>query len=153
MNLKMRHSFIFFIFSLVSCKSLIVNPAPQLSSPLKQYTISQKFATVWNASHQGIDLKANRGTPVLSSHSGKVVYAGKRLSGYGYTVIIEYSEDWSTLYAHLNEIKTQEGTNVLRGSVIGTVGRTGKATGDHLHFELMHKKQPVNPLPYLYKSL
>ncbi len=151
MNLKIQKIFflIFLCFNLVYCASLIATPAPKLSWPLKNRTISQKFAPIWNSSHQGLDFKADRGSFVFSSHSGKVIYSGKKLTNYGNTVIIEFSKYWSTLYAHLHEIKVKEGTYVSRGDIIGTVGRSGKATGDHLHFELMYKQQPINPLLYL----
>ena len=150
MNLKIQNFLLFLplCFVLTHCASLIVTPAPKLSLPLKKTVISQKFAPIWNSSHQGLDLKARRGTPVLSSHSGRVIYAGKRFTGYGKTVIVEFSKYWSTLYAHLHEIKVKEGSSVSIGDIIGTVGRTGRATGSHLHFELMYKQQPVNPLPY-----
>ena len=74
---------------------------------------------------------------------------GKRLTGYGKTVIVEFSTNWAALYAHLQEIKVKEGEKVSRGEILGTVGNSGKAIGTHLHFELMHKKQPVDPLIYL----
>ncbi len=151
MNYNLQKLFICFLlcFNFVYCSSLIVSPAPTLSWPLKKVKISQKFAPIWNASHQGLDFKANTGTPVLSSHSGKVVYAGRRLTGYGKTVIVEYSKFWSTLYAHLHHIQVKEGERLSKGDILGTVGQTGRATGSHLHFELMYKKQPINPLPYL----
>ena len=141
--------YFFLLFFLTSCQFLIKNPPPSLSWPLKNQVINQKFAPIWNSSHQGIDLKAQLGTPVFSSHSGRVIYAGQRFSGYGKVVIVEFSNYWSSLYAHLNEIKVQEGQTVKQGALIGTVGRTGKVTGVHLHFELIYKKQPVNPLLYL----
>jgi len=146
----MKYRLLFLVLYFVGCQFLIKTPLPsQLIWPLKHYTISQQFAPVWNSSHQGIDLKADLGTPVFSSHSGQVVYAGMQLSGYGKTVIIEWSDNWSTLYAHLNEIQVQSGQYIEQGHQIGTVGQTGKATGAHLHFELLYQKQAINPLFYL----
>ena len=140
---------IFTSLFLIQCRSLVQVPPPPLKSPLKKTIITQKFSPFWNPSHRGIDFKANRGTPIFSSHSGRVVYAGKRLSGFGNTVIVEYSKHWSTLYAHLDSIKVQEGQKVSQGDVLGTAGNTGRSSGVHLHFELIYNKQSVNPMPYL----
>ena len=134
---------------LSACSLFIKSPPPLFSWPLKNYRLSQTYAPLWNAAHQGIDLAAPKGTPVFSSHTGKVVYAGKRLSGYGKTVIIEYSSRWSTLYAHLETIHVKTGWIIAQGHQLGTVGQTGNAKGAHLHFEMLYKKQPVNPLLYL----
>ena len=137
------------VFFLSACTLFIKSTPPPLSWPLKNYRLSQAYAPRWNASHQGIDMAAPKGTPVFSSHSGRVVYAGNRLSGYGKTVIVEYSRHWSTLYAHLQTIHVKTGWKIPRAFPLGTVGHTGKARGSHLHFELIYKKQPVNPVPYL----
>lgn len=148
LNKKSIWIFGFFLI-LISCRSLIYTPPPFFAWPLKKYKLTQNFAPVWNPSHQGVDFKAPRGTPVLASHSGKVIYAGQRLTGYGLTVIVEFSPYWSTLYSHLHTITVKEGQKVLSGHQVGTVGRSGKASGDHLHFEIIYKTQPVNPLLYL----
>ena len=116
--------------------------------PLKKYKLTQKFSSFKKPPHLGIDLKAKIGTLVLSSHSGKIVYAGNRLTGYGNMVIVEHSS-WASLYAHLQKIKVKTGQTVSKGDVIGTLGNTGKTTGPHLHFELIYKQKTVNPLKYL----
>ena len=109
--------------------------------------LTQHFSL--NSPHLGIDLKANKGTPVLSSHTGTVIYAGQKLTGYGKTIIIEGPSGWASLYAHLNSIKVKQGQHLKPKEVIGTVGRTGRSSGPHLHFELMFNKTPLNPLNYL----
>ena len=136
-----------FLFS--SCALFIKTPPPSLSWPLRKNRVSQTYAPLWNASHQGIDLSAPEGAPVFSAHSGRVIYAGSRLSGYGKTVIVEHSPYWSTLYAHLKDIHVTTGQSIPKAWPLGTVGQTGKVRGAHLHFELLYKKQPVNPLIYL----
>lgn len=138
---------LFFTFN--SCKSFLHSPPPPLSLPLKKYRISQSFAPKNNVSHQGIDLAAPKGTNIYGSHSGKVIYAGDQFSRYGKIVIVEYSNKWSSLYAHLNKIQVKKGDRIKIQQVIGTVGNSGKSSGFHLHFELMYNKQPVNPLHYL----
>jgi murein DD-endopeptidase MepM/ murein hydrolase activator NlpD len=85
--------------------------------------------------HQGIDLAAPMGTPVLAAFSGTVKTADF-LGGYGLTVILEHDDGTQeTLYAHLSEILVEPGTWVEQGMAIGRVGSTGNSTGPHLHFE------------------
>jgi len=100
-------------------------------------------------SHWGIDLANRRGTPILAAQDGRVIYAGSGFRGYGRLVIIEHNKDWATLYSHLDKILVKEGQIVSKGEKIGLMGRTGRATGVHLHFEIRYQRRPVNPLAYL----
>ncbi len=89
--------------------------------------------------HNGIDLKASVGTPVMSALSGKVVGAGNTdtvcpNASYGKWVLVEHPNGLSSLYAHLSVIKVSEGQDVGTGEVLGFSGETGYATGPHLHF-------------------
>lgn len=85
--------------------------------------------------HQGVDLAAPTGTPVLAAFSGRVKTA-EFLGGYGMTVILEHSDGTQeTLYAHLSEILVEPGDWIDQGAAIGRVGSTGNSTGPHLHFE------------------
>jgi murein DD-endopeptidase MepM/ murein hydrolase activator NlpD len=99
--------------------------------------------------HYGIDLAAPKGTLILAAESGTVIYTGSGFRGYGKLIVIEHDEKWATLYAHLDKFSVQEGDRVKRGQKIGEMGRTGRATGVHLHFEIRYNRQPVNPLMYL----
>lgn len=99
--------------------------------------------------HYGVDLAAPKGTPILASEAGVVVYAGKGFSGYGKLIVVEHNDEWATLYAHLNKYSVKEGERVKQGQKIGEMGRTGRASGVHLHFEIRYNRQPVNPLMYL----
>jgi len=86
--------------------------------------------------HQGIDIGAPIGTPVIAAHTGKVEMADI-VSGYGLTVILRHTDNLhSTLYGHLSQIFVQPGQVVKQGTVIGLVGNTGNSTGPHLHFEV-----------------
>ena len=97
----------------------------------------------------GVDLAGKRGYRIYAAHDGIVVYAGRGFRGYGNMILLEYDGQWATLYAHLDGFRVKTGDRVSTGQTIGTMGRTGRATGVHLHFELLKKKQPVDPLPYL----
>ncbi|MDJ0733476.1 MAG: M23 family metallopeptidase [Nostocaceae cyanobacterium] len=98
--------------------------------------------------HNGMDITAPYGTPIKSSTSGRVSFAGYQ-SGYGKTVIVTHSGGVSTLYAHLSSILVGRGRSVSRNTVIGRVGSTGFTTGPHLHFEVRINGSPVNPSPYV----
>jgi murein DD-endopeptidase MepM/ murein hydrolase activator NlpD len=98
--------------------------------------------------HKGIDLAAQRGTAVMASHDGMVIYTGKEFRGYGKMIMIE-KDGWATLYGHLDKIIVYEGQKVRQGDVIGALGNTGRSSGPHLHFEIRKADGPIDPLPYL----
>lgn len=98
--------------------------------------------------HTGLDISAPKGTPVKAADTGEVLFTGW-LSGYGNVVIIDHGGNLTTVYAHLSSIGCAEGAKVNRGSVIGNVGATGVATGNHLHFETRVNGDAVNPMRYL----
>ena len=104
--------------------------------------------------HKGIDLAAPRGSAVMSSHDGVVIYAGSEFRGYGKMVMIESLDprdggNWATLYGHLDKILVYEGKRVKQGEVIGALGNTGRSSGPHLHFEIRRLNGPIDPLPML----
>lgn len=101
-----------------------------------------------NKMHNGIDIKAPRGTPIVASADGVVTYAGRR-RGYGNVVEVDHGNGLETIYAHLNEIGVQEGVDVLQGEILGTVGATGNATTPHIHYEVRVDQQPHDPWLFL----
>ncbi|WP_051257893.1 M23 family metallopeptidase [Desulfovibrio cuneatus] len=98
--------------------------------------------------HWGIDIRAKRGTEVLAAAPGKVVFVGKGQRGYGKTVDIEHQNGFVTRYAHLDRFYIKNGAVVQEGTLIGTVGRSGRTTGANLHFEVLKNGQRLNPLEY-----
>jgi murein DD-endopeptidase MepM/ murein hydrolase activator NlpD len=117
--------------------------------PVDRANFSRGFMPNKRRPHLGIDLAAKKGTPVMSSHRGTVIYAGRDFRGFGNMVLIEAGNGWATIYAHLERFLVKEGQKVIQGQVIGTMGRTGRATGVHLHFEIRKDRGPVDPLLYL----
>lgn len=106
--------------------------------------------------HQGTDLAAPEGTPVVAAFSGRVEIAGW-LGGYGLIVVISHGDTHETRYAHLSEVLVKPGQEIKQGSVIGLVGSTGMATGPHLHFEIWQKMQEglvaIDPTPQLILAM
>lgn len=98
--------------------------------------------------HNGIDLPAPRKTPIFASASGRVI-TSSRIKGYGKTVIIDHGSGVQTLYAHNAENIVKNGAYVQKGQIIGLVGATGRATGNHLHFEIRINSEHRDPLSYL----
>lgn len=97
--------------------------------------------------HKGVDYGAPIGSPIYAVADGKVQFSGKR-STYGNTVVLEHGEGRTTLYAHMSKINadTKTGTRVQRGDIIGYVGKTGRVTGAHLHYEFRIAGKHVDPL-------
>jgi murein DD-endopeptidase MepM/ murein hydrolase activator NlpD len=98
--------------------------------------------------HQGIDLAAPAGTPVRVTADGRVVVA-ERDGRYGRTVVVDHGAGYRTRYAHLKRIETSVGKRLRRGDVIGRVGKSGSASGAHLHYEVIRNGVQVNPRGYL----
>lgn len=127
-------------------------PASSSSTRLRwptKGTITSQFGKRGSRMHDGIDIGAKEGTPVYAAASGEVVYADQRLSGYGKLIIIRHSGDMFTAYAHNERNLVRKGMKVAAGDMIARVGRTGRASGPHLHFEVRRGSRPVDPLSYL----
>lgn len=94
--------------------------------------------------HRGVDLRAPGGAPVYAAADGRVVQSGSA-GAYGWMVEIDHGAGLRSLYAHHRRNLVREGERVRRGQVIGLVGATGNATGEHLHFELRWRDGTVDP--------
>jgi murein DD-endopeptidase MepM/ murein hydrolase activator NlpD len=117
--------------------------------PVDDARLTRGFLPNRRHPHWGLDLASKRGTPILASQGGTVIYTGREFRGYGNMVIIESNGGWATLYAHMDKILVQEGQKISQGEIIGAMGRTGRATGVHLHFEIRKDRGPIDPLPML----
>ena len=102
--------------------------------------------------HDGMDFAAPTGTPVYATGDGTVKFAA-RDGAYGKKIDIDHGYNYVTRYAHLSEIRVQAGQQVKRGDLIGRVGSTVKSTGSHLHYEVLYRKQPQNPVNYYFQDL
>ncbi len=100
--------------------------------------------------HAGIDFRGQTGTPVYAASVG-IVKTSRRKGAYGKTIEIDHGNRYSSLYGHLSDYQVKEGEWVNLGQTIGYIGRTGRATGPHLHFEVRCHNVPLDPRKYLGK--
>lgn len=98
--------------------------------------------------HSGVDIAAAKGTGIRAADGGTVTYAGWRGS-YGKLVIVTHDDGSQTYYAHCSSILVNKGAKVYQGQTIAKMGRTGTATGNHLHFEIRFNGKTVNPMNYI----
>lgn len=103
------------------------------------------------AFHDGVDISANPGRPVLATASG-VVAKVLQYGGLGRAVYLSHGYGTTTVYGHMSRVLVRPGQKVERGATVGLVGNTGRSTGYHLHYEVHLDGKPVNPLPYLASS-
>lgn len=97
--------------------------------------------------HSGVDLAAAKGTIIYAPADGVISFNGRN-RGYGKMVDIDHGFSWKTRYAHLSKTFVKNGEFVKRGQKIAAVGSTGVSTGPHLHFEIRHLQDTVDPVRY-----
>lgn len=123
--------------------------------PLAQVNINsgygEKSATRQYRPHLGLDLDGNTGDVIYAAAGGRVLIADNSSlhANFGNVVLLDHGGGYQTLYAHMDGIQVRAGDFIAAGSQLGTVGSSGKATGPHLHFELLHFGQAQNPLELL----
>ena len=100
------------------------------------------------AMHQGVDISWWPGAPVRATADGVVVFAGMK-GGYGRTVQIQHEYGFQTLYAHCSSLRVYEGQKVQKGEIVAFLGRTGRATGFHLHYEVRIGTKAVDPMVFM----
>jgi murein DD-endopeptidase MepM/ murein hydrolase activator NlpD len=125
-----------------------------LRAPVDFRRISSRFTKArWHPvlgkkrPHRGVDYAAATGTPIKAAGEGRVIFRGRK-GGYGNTVIIKHGSQYTTLYAHMSKFRrsVKRGSRVKQGQIIGYVGKTGLATGPHLHYEFRVNGVHRNPL-------
>ena len=103
------------------------------------------------AMHYGIDIAAPVGTPIYAPADGVVIFSGRK-SGFGRFLMIAHDHGIVTKYGHNSELLVRTGDTVERGDVIAAVGRTGRTTGPHLHYEVWVNGRPKNPGKFLLQT-
>lgn len=103
------------------------------------------------AHHEGIDFSHERGTPIVATAAGQVIFSGRYFS-YGKFIVVDHGFGYQTAYGHLLSMDVRVGQYVTKGQSIGTVGSTGRSTGNHLHYEVRVNGRPVNPMDYFFEE-
>lgn len=148
---------------MVAARPLSVNNAPtfrvdpqRLAAPSFAWPVVGPVTSDFTPDHPlGIDvgLALFPASSVRASAGGIVVYVGgDPCCSYGYHVIVDHGNGYTTLYAHLSSFNVEPDQPVLKGQTLGTSGDTGFSTSEHLHFELRHNEIPLDPRAYLVKD-
>ncbi len=139
---------------LLNEQSITDNVTPHMM-PLESGWISSYYGkridpfTGQQANHSGMDYSGAYKSKIRAAADGVVVWAGPRGS-YGRMVEIDHGNGFMTRYAHAQEVKVELGQRVTAGDHIATMGKTGRATSEHLHFEVLKNGHKVNPLPFIH---
>ena len=120
--------------------------------PLARFEISSNFGRRRGRLHAGIDLRAVRGTQIRASAAGRVRFSGYD-RGYGHMIVIDHGNGIETAYAHNQRNLVQRGQRVQQGTIIATVGRSGNATGYHVHFEFRRYGRALDPVSHLQAAI
>ncbi len=124
-------------------------PSVSSGSGQFQWPTSGFLSQGYSGYHRGIDIARAVGVPIAAADGGYIAAAGWDNTGYGYMIIINHGNGFSTLYGHLSQYYVDAGQAVSRGQVIAAMGSTGRSTGPHLHFEVRYGGVQQNPLFYL----
>ncbi len=125
--------------------------------PIRKGWISSYYGTRTDpftgkqATHSGMDFSGKKGSIIQAVAEGVVIWSGKR-GNYGNLVEIDHGDGYVTRYAHLSQTKVEVGQKVNKEQAIGIMGKTGRATSEHLHFEVLKKGHKINPWTFLAKK-
>lgn len=142
---------------------LSVTKTTPISASISKEVILERLSFIWPVlgevvrgftqdaarRHDGIDIVAPRGSLIQAAADGEVIFSDLGPGGYGRIVILQHQVDVVTIYAHNQTNLVQRGQHVRQGEPIATVGQSGRATGNHLHFEVRYKAVPISPYKLL----
>lgn len=117
--------------------------------PIQGKIISGYGAKSKGLRNDGINIRADRGSPVRAAENGVVAYAGNELRGFGNLLLIKHADGWVTAYAHNDALLVKRGDKIKRGQKIATVGSTGNVSTPQLHFEIRRGNKARDPKKYL----
>ncbi|WP_107987397.1 M23 family metallopeptidase [Rhodococcus sp. OK519] len=130
---------------------VLLPPRPAVVQPVAGF-LTSSYGPRWGTHHNGIDIGADMGTPILSAADGVIVDAGPA-SGFGLWVRVQHTDGTITVYGHVDTFVVNVGQPVLAGDLIATVGNRGQSTGPHLHLEVWNPSgYQVDPLIWLHDS-
>lgn len=135
------------LMRLMEKKKSLLADVPDMS-PCKGMITSYYGANRWGSVHTGLDIGNEIGTPIVAPADAVVTVADTR-SLYGKVIYLDHGHGFTSRYGHLSGFNVSTGDRVVRGDVIGYMGRTGLATGSHLHWEVRLNGVPVDPINYM----
>ncbi|MBV9470463.1 MAG: M23 family metallopeptidase [Abitibacteriaceae bacterium] len=128
---------------------LVPTPGRSTSSYGRKRYVNGK----WWGQHNGADIKASTGTPVMATNNGRVVLSQYLPTLRGNCIVVDHGCNVFSIYMHLSQRLVQVGQSVARGQLIGRVGATGFVTGPHLHWEMRIGWEPVDPFKVAHSGL
>ena len=134
-----------------SSQKIAARSSSKFSWPVRGKILSGYGPKTGGLVNDGINISATLGTPVKAAENGVVAYAGNEVKGMGNLIIIQHSDGWMTVYAHLDSMDVRRGAHVNVGQQIGKIGKTGKVDKPQLHFEIRKGTKSYNPTNYLKK--
>lgn len=134
-----------------TAQKMVARSSSKFSWPVRGKILSGYGSKTNGLFNDGINIKATKGSAVLAAENGLVAYAGNEVKGMGNLVIIQHSDGWMTVYAHMDSMSVRRGHGVSVGQKIGTVGMSGKVDQPQLHFEIRKGTKAYNPVNYLKK--
>ncbi len=155
-NFQQQEEQLFLLSSLLNEKEYNQQIKPS-GKPIRKGWISSSYGgrtdpfTGKQAFHSGIDFSGKHGSIIQAMAEGVVIWAGKR-GNYGRLVEIDHGSGYVTRYAHMSEVSVSVGQKVNKQEIIGIMGKSGRATSEHLHFEVLKNGRKVNPWPFLAKK-
>ena len=132
-------------------QTIVARSSSKFTWPVRGKILSNYGAKNGGLFNDGINISAAAGSSVSAAENGVVAYAGNEVKGMGNLVIIQHSDGWMTVYAHMDSMNVRRGAHVKVGQKIGTVGKTGKVDKPQLHFEVRKGTKAYNPIQYLKK--
>ena len=134
-----------------SSTKIVARSSSKFSWPVRGKILSGYGPKNGGLVNDGINIYAPLGTTVRAAENGVVAYAGNEVKGMGNLIIIQHSDGWMTVYAHLDSMEVRRGARVNVGQPIGKIGKTGKVDKPQLHFEIRKGTKSYNPTNYLKK--
>jgi murein DD-endopeptidase MepM/ murein hydrolase activator NlpD len=158
---KVQSGYLFDLFVKAQSQQKLIASKPSIQplSPADSFRITSSYGFRWDPftnqrrMHQGLDLAGQIGLKVFATGDGTVISAEDGKNGYGKEVIIDHGFGYISRYAHLQKIDVRLGQTIRRGQYLGRLGSTGRSTGPHLHYEIIHDSKTVNPMLFYYENL
>ncbi len=122
---------------------------PRVDEITSPFGTRRVFNEVLQSQHRGLDIDGRKGTPIIAANDGQVVLVADNFFYVGNAVFIHHGQQLYTMYFHMNEVDVRKGQAVRRGQRIGSVGRTGRVTGPHLHFSVKLRGWYIDPVDVL----